>query len=398
METLETAMRPGRSLDEAHAWQAVLRRDAGADGRLYYAVGTTGVYCRPSCPSRRPRRENTRFFRTPGGAERAGYRPCLRCAPAGKPVAPIPGPVAAARAYLDAHADEPVALARLGREAGMSPHHLQRRFKGAYGVTPKEYQDAARLRRLKAGLRAGDSVTGAIVDAGYGSPSRVYERSDARLGMPPGAYRRGGAGMVIRYATAATPLGRVLVGATDRGVCAVSLGDDDARLVDALRAEYPRASLEPARGGARGNVAEIARAVAGDADLRRVPLDVRGTAFQQRVWSALRAIPRGETRSYAEVAAAIGQPRAARAVAAACAANPVALVVPCHRVVRSGGGPGGYRWGAERKRALLEGEARSRRRPAVSGRPPTPGSGRRAASRRRTARTRRPSSTRSTPP
>ena len=355
-------MTRGEWLDEGTAWTAVLRRDAGADGRVYYAVDTTGVYCRPSCPSRRPKRQNTRFFASAAAAERSGYRPCLRCAPAGERAAAIPGPVVAARAYLDAHAGEPVALARLGREAGMSPHHLQRRFKSAYGVTPKEYQDAARLSRLKAGLRAGDSVTGAIVDAGYGSPSRVYERSDARLGMSPGAYRRGGAGMVIRYATAATPLGRLLVGATDRGVCAVSLGDDDAGLVDALRAEYPRASLEPAGEGARPPVAEIARAVAADADLGRLPLDLRGTAFQLRVWNALRAIPRGETRSYAEVAAAIGRPRASRAVAAACAANHVALAVPCHRVVRSGGAPGGYRWGAERKRALLEGEARSRRR------------------------------------
>jgi AraC family transcriptional regulator of adaptative response/methylated-DNA-[protein]-cysteine methyltransferase len=344
------------------AWAAVRGRDRGADGRFYYAVASTGVYCRPSCPSRRPRRENTRFFRTPADAERAGYRACLRCSPAGRRPASVPAPVAAARAYLDAHVDEPVALGRLGREAGMSPHHLQRTFKRAYGVTPKEYQDAARLRRLKAGLRAGGSVTGAIVDAGYGSPSRVYERSDARLGMSPGAYRRGGAGMAIRYATAATPLGRLLVASTERGVCAVSLGDDDARLVEELRAEYPRASVEPDGEGARGLVAGIAKAVAGEADLRNVPLDLRGTAFQQRVWTALRAIPRGETRSYAEVAAAIGRPGASRAVAGACAGNRVALLVPCHRVVRAGGEPGGYRWGAERKRALLEGEARSRRR------------------------------------
>ena len=355
-------MTRARGLDEEQAWAAVLRRDRGADGRIYYAVASTGVYCRPSCPSRRPRRANARFFASAAEAERAGFRACLRCAPAGGRPASIPGPVSAARAFLDAHAEESVSLGRLGREAGMSPHHLHRRFKRAYGVTPKEYQDAARLRLLKAGLRTGGSVTGAIVDAGYGSPSRVYERSDARLGMPPGAYRRGGAGMVVRFATAATPLGRVLVGATDRGVCAVSLGDDDARLLEALQAEYPRAVLEPADADVQRFLAEIARAAAGEAAaLAEVPVDVRGTAFQQRVWNALRAIPRGETRSYAEVAAAVGQPRASRAVAAACAANRVALVVPCHRVVRAGGALGGYRWGAERKRALLEGESRPRR-------------------------------------
>ena len=339
-------------------WQAVLRRDRAA--RFVYAVASTGVYCRPWCPSRRPRRENAAFFAGPAEAERGGYRACLRCDPRGDRAREVPAAVLRARDILDRADGERVALARLGREAGMSPHHLQRTFKQAFGVSPREYQDARRLARLKTGLRDGGRVTDAIVDAGYGSPSRVYEKSDARLGMPPGAYRRGGEGMSIRYAVAASPVGRVLVAATERGICAVTLGDDDARLVADLRAEFPRAGIEP---GAAGDWVEaIVASIAGGGDLRSVPLDLRGTAFQQRVWRALRDIPRGRTASYADVARAIGRPGAARAVAGACARNRVALLVPCHRVVRGGGEPGGYRWGEERKRALLAAEAAPRKR------------------------------------
>jgi AraC family transcriptional regulator of adaptative response/methylated-DNA-[protein]-cysteine methyltransferase len=342
------------------AWAAVLRRDRAADGGFVYAVSSTGVYCRPSCSSKRPRRENAAFFRSPAEAERGGYRACLKCDPRGDRGREVPAPVLRARDYLDLHVDERVPLARLGREAGMSPHHLQRTFKRAFGVSPREYQDARRLARFKRSLKEGGRVTDAILDAGYGSPSRVYEKSDARLGMPPGTYRRGGQGMAIGYATADTAVGRVLVAATERGVCAVTLGDDHAALVAGLRAEFPGARVAEGGEAAARWLAAVVASLADGADLGEVPVDLRGTAFQQRVWRALREIPRGATSSYAEIARAIGRPGAARAVAGACAANRVALVVPCHRVVRGGGEPGGYRWGAARKRALLAGEARKR--------------------------------------
>jgi AraC family transcriptional regulator of adaptative response/methylated-DNA-[protein]-cysteine methyltransferase len=299
------------------------------------------------------------LFPSPADAERGGYRACLKCDPRGDRVREAPAPVLRAREYLDRHADERVPLARLGREAGMSPHHLQRTFKRAFGVSPREYQDARRLERLKRALKDGSRVTDAILDAGYGSPSRVYEKSDQRLGMPPGAYRRGGLGAAIGYATADTPVGRLLVAATERGVCAVALGDDDARLVADLRAEFPDAEIAEGGEAARW-LAIVAASIGEGADLGEVPVELRGTAFQQRVWRALRGIPRGATASYAQIARAIGRPSAARAVAAACAANRVALVVPCHRVVREGGETGGYRWGAARKRALLDAESRRR--------------------------------------
>ena len=353
-----TAIVRDRGLSDEQAWAAVLGRDVRLDGRLFYGVASTGVYCRPSCPSRRPRRHNATFFTDPAQAERAGYRPCRRCHPRGQRAETPPAPVGRARDYLDRHFDEPVSLDALGREVGMSPHHLQRTFKKAFGLTPKAYQAVLRMQRLKSELRTGGSVTTAIHEAGYGSASRVYERSDARLGMPPGAYRSGGRGMVIRFGTVASPFGRLLVGATERGLCAVALGDDDKQLEASLRAEYPAATIERGLEGLEAPVAALIRYLGGEDALDAVPADLRGTAFQQRVWDALRAIPYGETRSYAEVAAAIGKPSAARAVARACATNRLALVVPCHRVVGSGGKPSGYRWGVARKQALLEQESR----------------------------------------
>jgi AraC family transcriptional regulator of adaptative response/methylated-DNA-[protein]-cysteine methyltransferase len=350
-----------RAWSDEQAWAAVLGRDGSLDGRLFYGVSSTGVYCRPSCASRRPLRHNAAFFKTAADAERAGFRPCLRCDPRGTRVAAPPAPVVKARAYLDGHFDETVTLDGLAREAGMAAHHLQRTFKKAYGLTPKEYQDALRLQRLKRSLRTGGTVTEAIHDAGYGSASRVYERSDARLGMPPGTYRDGGKGMSIRFATIGSPLGRLLVAATPRGVCAVALGGADAPLEAALRTEYPAAAIEADRGSLRETLAALVRYLGGADALGALPTDVRGTAFQQRVWSALRDIPYGETRSYAQVAAAIGAPRATRAVARACATNPTALVVPCHRVIGSDGALRGYRWGARRKEALLAQEASRKR-------------------------------------
>ena len=350
-----------RGLSDDQAWAAVLGKDRGFDGRLFYGVSSTGVYCRPSCPSRRPSRHNATFFTEPAQAERAGYRPCLRCDPRGQRVDTPPAPIGRARDYLDRHFDEPIKLDALGREVGMSPHHLQRTFKKAYGLSPKEYQDVLRLQRLKSELRTGGSVTAAIHEAGYGSASRVYEKSDAHLGMSPGAYRRGGRGMTIRFDTAESPLGRLLVAATERGVCAVALGDDDASLEAGLRAEYPVAGIERSRDGLAGWLDDFVKYLAGGGELASIPIDVQGTAFQKRVWDALRAIPSGEKRSYAQVAAAIGQPTAARAVARACATNRVALAIPCHRVVRGGGGLGGYRWGVDRKYTLLAQEVRRRK-------------------------------------
>lgn len=357
----ETTRAPAQAqrnaLDPEEAWTAVLARDPRRADGLLYAVTTTGVYCRPGCASRTPRRENVRFFATPAEAEAAGFRACRRCRPdRDRPSAARAG-VERAREYLEAHLDETVTLERLARAVHVSAYHLQRTFKRYLGLTPREYVEARRAERLKERLREGDTVSRATFEAGYGSASRVYEQAGPRLGMTPGAYRGGGRGERIRFATAETPLGRVLVAATARGVCAVALGDDEAALEDGLRREYPRARIEPAADGLREWVEAIASSLDGAAEPLPVPLDVRATAFQQRVWKALREIPYGSTRSYREVAEAIGQPAAARAVARACASNPAALVIPCHRVVRGDGAPGGYRWGAERKRRLLEREA-----------------------------------------
>jgi len=343
--------------DAARAWSAVLSRDAASDGLFVFAVSTTGVYCRPSCAARRPRRENVTFFADPGEAEAAGYRACLRCRPQSAEPASAVRAVRRAIAFLETHADEPVPLRTLSRAAGLSPFHLQRIFKKLVGVTPKRYSDAQRADRLKALLRDGTSVASAGFEAGYGSSSRTYAQAPRHLGMTPARYQRGGRGLHIRYKTVPTPLGRLLVAATELGVCAVTLGDSQRELTEALRREYPEALLEPAPGALGDWTDLIARSLGGFADLSGIPLDLRATTFQRRVFEALRAIPRGETRSYGEIAATIGQPAAARAVASACAKNPAALVVPCHRVVRGDGGVGGYRWGVRRKRVLLASES-----------------------------------------
>ncbi|HEX7183059.1 MAG TPA: bifunctional DNA-binding transcriptional regulator/O6-methylguanine-DNA methyltransferase Ada [Thermoanaerobaculia bacterium] len=361
--TMIQRMTERENLEPEAAWTAVLDRDAEADGRFVYAVSSTGVYCRPSCPSRRPRRESVTFFTEPNEAEQAGYRPCRRCRPRNAVAEPA-RTIQRACAYIEANLDEPVTLEALGREMGMSPYHLQRTFKRVTGVSPREYARARRMERFKERLQQGDDVTAATYEAGFGSGSRVYERSDARLGMTPATYRRGGRGMRIRFGIAPSPLGRLLVAVTDRGVCAVTLGDSDEELAAALRREYPQAFLERAGEedeGLRARIEEVVHHLEGTSPHLALPLDVQATAFQERVWKALQEIPYGETRSYGEVAAALGQPQAARAVAQACASNRVALAVPCHRVVRGDGDPGGYRWGAERKRRLLEREARGPR-------------------------------------
>jgi AraC family transcriptional regulator of adaptative response/methylated-DNA-[protein]-cysteine methyltransferase len=335
-------------------WTAVLDRDAAADGRFVYAVASTRIFCRPTCPSRRPRRPNVRFFATPAEAATAGFRACRRCRPTAEP--DVQRQVRAAQRYLDTHPDETVTLERLGQAVGMSPWHLQRVFKRILGMTPRAYASARRLERMKAGLKAGTSVSRATYDAGYSSPSRAYDESRARLGMTPGAYRRGGRGVRIRFTTATTELGQVLVAATERGLCAVTLGEDAAALEAALRREYPAAAVERDDEGLRRSAGAVVARMAGE-EAERLPFDIDGTAFQWRVWDALQRIPRGHTRSYREVAADLGQPSAARAVARACATNRLAVVIPCHRVVREDGELGGYRWGLGRKRDLLEREA-----------------------------------------
>jgi AraC family transcriptional regulator of adaptative response/methylated-DNA-[protein]-cysteine methyltransferase len=343
---------PSTSSDAAR-WARVAARDRSADGAFVYAVTSTGIYCRPSCPSRRPRPERVRFFDTPRDAADAGFRACKRCRPDAAEAAAA-SPVARVAAYLRAHADEPVGLAALARLARLSPAHLQRRFTAEIGVSPREFQAACRAERFRAALRQGHDVTGAIYEAGYGSPSRVYDGKPTGAGMSPATYRRGGAGTAVGHTIVDCALGRLLVAATPRGVCAVRLGASDEALVGDLRREFPSARFDDAPAPKVSWVRAIVARVDGAPRPGDVPLDVQGTAFQWRVWRALQAIPRGQTRTYAEVADAIGQPRAIRAVARACATNPVALVVPCHRVVPKSGGTGGYRWGTRRKQQLLE--------------------------------------------
>jgi AraC family transcriptional regulator, regulatory protein of adaptative response / methylated-DNA-[protein]-cysteine methyltransferase len=336
-------------------WQHVMARDARQDGRFVFAVRTTGIYCRPSCPSRRPRRDSVEFFADPQQAERAGYRACLRCKPT--EMSAQAKAVMHARQLLD-DAEGVMTLAELSKHVGVSRFHLQRLFKRATGLSPREYQSARRMQHVKHGLRKGDDVTTALYDAGFGSPSRLYEKASQQLGMTPGTYRRAGAGMTIQYATVASPLGRLLVAATPHGLCAVRFGDNASELERELRAEFRAAEIHRDDAALQPFLQRLLASLRGEMTTVDLPLDVRATAFQKKVWDALRRIPRGAMRSYSEVAREIGDPKAVRAVARACASNPVAIAVPCHRVVRSDGEMAGYRWGAERKKKLLEQEQR----------------------------------------
>jgi AraC family transcriptional regulator of adaptative response/methylated-DNA-[protein]-cysteine methyltransferase len=356
-----SAMQNPDTPDPEAAWSAVLARDARFDGRFVYAVASTGVYCRPSCPSRRPRRANVRFFAAAEAAEGAGFRPCRRCRPRQGETTRQAEAVRRACAYLEAHFEENPTLADLSAVVGLSPHHLQRVFKAATGLSPKQYASRLRAARFKAEVQMGESVASATYGAGYGSSSRLYETAGAHLGMTPGAYRRGGRGMRIRFTLAGSPFGRLLIAATGRGICSVTLGDEDAALEAGLRREYPSAEIERDDEGLRDWLAAVLPRLDGPAPARDLPLDLQATSFQWRVWRALQEIPYGETRSYGEIAAALGRPKAVRAVAQACAGNRVALVVPCHRVIRGDGTPGGYRWGAERKQRILGHEAEAGR-------------------------------------
>lgn len=346
-------------------WAALRARAATADGTFVYAVITTGVFCRPSCPARPARPEHVRFFDDGAQAEAAGFRACLRCRPlAAEGRDPMSTRMQALAEFIAAHAEEALPLARLAAEAQLSPFHLQRSFKAVMGVTPKEYQAAKRLGGFKQRLRAGDSVLAATFDTGYGSTSRVYEQVDGGLGMTPSAYRAGGRGETIHWAVRDTALGPLMMAATDRGVCFVQFGETATALEAQLAAEFPKAALAPAGPGADTALDDWMAAL--DAHLSRagprpdLPLDLRGTAFQIRVWRFLLSIKPGEVLSYGELASGVEAPRAVRAAASACAANRIAVLIPCHRVLRADGGLGGYRWGLERKRALLEAERAAR--------------------------------------
>lgn len=339
-------------------WRAVLKRDARFDGRIFFAVRSTGIYCRPSCPARRPRREQVVFFRVPEAAEHAGFRSCRRCRPRNAASAdPQVEMVRRVCRFIEERAAELPTLEELSTHAGATPYHLQRLFKTVVGITPKQYGQAFRISSFKRNVKKpGASVTGAMYDAGYGSSSRLYERAPVELGMTPAQYRRGAKGLRIVYTVVQCPLGRLLVSATEKGICAVRLGDSDRELEADLASEYRFAEIHRDDESLRSWVEQLLDHLKGDRPHIDLPLDVQATAFQRRVWEELRKIPYGSTRSYGDVARAIGRPTATRAVARAIATNPVAVVIPCHRVVREDKSLGGYRWGVERKRALLERE------------------------------------------
>src|SRR5437588_4388502 len=346
----EINMTPGPRNTQNKWWDAVLARDANHDGEFFFAVSTTGVYCRPSCPAKRPRRENVTFFRRPDEAEKAGFRACLRCKPKSAAGNPQTATVKEMCRYIEQHLDEPVTLERLAAAFGQSPFHLQRTFKKALGITPRAYADSCRMGLLKRNLQSGRSVTHALYDAGYSSSSRLYERTASQLGMTPDKYRRGAIAASIRYTCADSPLGRMLVAATDKGVCAIRFAASDAELQEGLKREFPFAMRKRDDAAMQAWTNTLLRKMKGQKLSSSLPLDIRATAFQRQVWTYLQSIPFGATRSYSQVAKAIGRPSACRAVARACATNPVAVAIPCHRVVREDGSMGGYRWGIERKK------------------------------------------------
>ena len=335
-------------------WKAVVERDSAHDGQFVFAVASTGVYRRPSCAARRPRRQNVTFFNRPEQAEKAGFRACLRCRPKTLSGHPSSDSAKAVCRYIEQHLDEPITLLHLGKIFRQSSFHLQRRFKAALGISPREYADSCRLRLLKRNLQAGDNVTRAMHDAGYGSSSRLYEKTAAQMGMTPDKYRRGAIAAAIRYTCADSPLGRMLIAATERGICSIQFAHSDGELIEGLKREFPFAARKPDEGGLQTWVEALLAQMSGTELNAALPLDIRATAFQRRVWMYLQSIPFGSTSSYGKVAKAIGQPTASRAVARACATNPVAVAIPCHRVVREDGKLSGYRWGIERKKALLE--------------------------------------------
>lgn len=343
---------------EERLWRAVLQRDGRFDGRFVFGVRTTGIYCRPSCPARRALRENVSFFAAPELARQAGLRACKRCHPDRAGVLdPATERVLAICHYIRSAPGESLTLARLGKRFSLSPAHLQREFRKRVGISPLEYVEACRMDQLRRALKEGASVSAAIYDAGFGSPSRVYERANRRLGMTPRRYAQAARDERIDYTVVPCALGRVLVAATDKGICAVKLGDDAETLEQELRAEFAAARIVRDDALRPEWVKSVVALAAGQPTQADLPVDIRGTAFQQMVWKALRRIPAGKTRSYGEIARSIGRPEAVRAVASACGANPAALLVPCHRVIQRNGSLGGYHWGVQRKQKLLAAES-----------------------------------------
>jgi AraC family transcriptional regulator of adaptative response/methylated-DNA-[protein]-cysteine methyltransferase len=341
-------------LDGQSCWEAVQTRDVRYNGLVYYGVRSTGIYCRPSCPSRRPRREQVEFFLSYDAAEQAGFRPCRRCQPhQALNVDSQVELVTRACRLIETNPGETLTLNELGRQLSIFPYHLHHMFKAVTGVTPHQYAAAHRVKEFKSKIKGGSDLVTAMVEAGYGSNSLLYENVAGQLGMTPASYRRGGSGMQINYTIVDSSLGRLLVAATARGICSVNFADDNDRLTALLRSEYPAAEIQQEDVLLKKWVNSILDYLDGSQPHLDLPLDVQATAFQLRVWEELRRIPYGETRTYSQVAQAIGNPQAVRAVGHACATNPAALVTPCHRVVRSDGGLGGYRWGLERKQALL---------------------------------------------
>jgi AraC family transcriptional regulator of adaptative response/methylated-DNA-[protein]-cysteine methyltransferase len=343
----------GDRLSESRRWQAVLARDRALDGSFVFAVSSTGVFCRPSCPARRPRRQNVEFFEHATAAEQAGYRACLRCRPKAVDGNPQSALVREICRYIEQNIEDRVTLSVLAGKFRRSAFHLQRMFKSVLGVSPKSYIDACRLRQVKQNLQAGHDVTTSLYAAGYGSSSRLYERTASQLGMTPEKYRRGAMAAVVRFTIAPSPLGRMLIAATDKGICAIQFADSDEELQQGLMREFPFAARRRDDAALAEWRVSLGQLMAGQDAHPSLPLDIRATAFQRRVWEHLQRIPRGETQSYNAVAKKIGMPKATRAVARACATNPVAIAIPCHRIVRESGELGGYRWGVERKARLL---------------------------------------------
>jgi AraC family transcriptional regulator of adaptative response/methylated-DNA-[protein]-cysteine methyltransferase len=354
LQEITPRSRPATTLNQEECWQAILNKDSNFEGLFFYAVRSTGVFCRPTCPSRHPKRENVVFFNQTEAALQAGFRACQRCQPLGEE--PVLALVKQACQYIEANFNEPLTLEDLGSQLGVSPFHLQRVFKRVMGISPRQYIEGWRLKTLKNQLREGDAVTEALYEAGFSSSSRLYERAPAQLGMTPAVYRKGGLGMNINYTIVDCSLGRLLVAATERGICAVSLGDSDQMVESVLVDEYPAATIGRDDTNLGEWVSAILAYLNGQKPHLQLPLDVQASAFKWRVWQELQNIPYGSTRTYSQVAAAIGNPKAVRAVANACASNPAVLVTPCHRVVREDGSLAGYRWGVERKRRLLEQE------------------------------------------
>jgi AraC family transcriptional regulator of adaptative response/methylated-DNA-[protein]-cysteine methyltransferase len=353
---VETAMPTAADIavqKNARRWRAVVDRNGSLDGSFVFGVSSTGIFCRPSCPAKRARRENVSFFDDALQAEQAGYRACLRCRPKAVDGNPQSALVRAMCRYIEQHTEDRITLSLLAKEFRRSPFHLQRTFKAVLGVSPKAYIDACRLRQVKQNLQAGHSVTTALYAAGYGSSSRLYERTATQLGMTPEKYRRGAVAAVVRYTIAGSPLGRMLIAATDKGICAIQFANSDQQLQQGLMREFPFAVRRRDDAALSQWQENLTRLMQGHETNPSLPLDIRATAFQRRVWECLQRIPRGETRSYGAVAKKIGMPTASRAVARACATNPVAIAIPCHRVVRQDGELGGYRWGIERKEQLL---------------------------------------------